>query len=104
MFKSNPYPKDTFTEGYRSLNGGLLIFGLSLVTFAVLIFLFPALIGFLFAAFILMAGAAVLIAAWKMYRFKERLKTFEKEPRPFHGTLRTEGPRYTQRRFTWIIR
>ena len=104
MFTPNTHPKNIFAEGYQSFNRTVLYFGIALVTLAVLIFVYPALIGILFATFILLAGSTVLAAAYRMYRFKKHLESFEKEPRPIFGTLRTEGPRYTHRRFTWIIR
>ena len=45
MFERNPNPKDIFDEGYKTLQKGILLFGGSLVALAILIFLFPALIG-----------------------------------------------------------
>ena len=54
MFERNSYHKDIFDEGYQSLQRGILIFGGSLVALAILFFMFPALIGFIFAAFILL--------------------------------------------------
>jgi len=65
MIERNPN-KDIFDEGYKSLQKGILLFGGSLVVLAILIFLFPALIGYMFAAFILFAGAVVLAVGWKV--------------------------------------
>ncbi len=104
MTQFQNHPKDTFSEWYRSLNGSLMLFGLALVTFAILIFMFPALIGILFAAFIFMIGGTVLWAAWKMHRFKNHINTSNRDGNGFYGTVRTEGPHFTHRRFTWIIR
>jgi len=104
MFNSNNHPKDAFTEWYRSMNGSLFVFGLSLITFAILIFLYPALIGILFAAFILVVGGVVLWGAYRMYRFKKNIETEFQGPSPIRGTVRTEGPHYVHRQITWIIR
>jgi len=64
MFERNPHHKDIFDEGYKSLQKGILLFGGSLVALAILIFMFPALIGFIFAGFILFIGAVVLAVGW----------------------------------------
>ena len=56
MFEHNRDNKDIFEEGYKSLQRGILIFGGSLVALAILIFVFPALIGYMFAGFILFFG------------------------------------------------
>ena len=104
MFERNPYHKDIFEEGYKSLQRGLLIFGGSLVALAILIFMFPALIGFIFAAFILFVGAAILAAGWKVRRFKKHLGSSEEWSKPVSASFRTEGPHYTHRRIFVVMK
>ncbi len=104
MFERNPYHQDLFDEGYKSLQKGILIFGGSLVALAILIFMFPALIGFIFAAFILLAGAAVLAVGWKVWRFKKHLGSSEEWAKPLTATFRTEGPHYTRRRIIVVMK
>ena len=47
MFERHSNNKDIFEEGYKSLQKGILLFGGSLVVLAILIFVFPALIGYI---------------------------------------------------------
>lgn len=104
MFVRNSYNKDIFDEGYKSLQRGILVFGGSLIVLAILIFMFPALIGFIFAAFILFAGAAVLTVGWKVWRFKKHLGSSEEWPKPVTASFKTEGPHYTRRRIFVVMK
>ena len=104
MFERNPDNRDVFEEGYKSLQRGLLIFGGSLVALAILIFTFPALIGFIFAAFILFAGSAILAVGWKVWRFKKHLGSSEEWSRPVTASFRTDGPHYTRRRIIVVMK
>ncbi|MCH8931597.1 MAG: hypothetical protein IH923_00835 [Nitrospinae bacterium] len=104
MFERNPYHKNIFEEGYQSLQRGILIFGGSLVALAILFFMFPALIGFIFAAFILLAGTAVLTVGWKVWRFKQHLGRSEEWAKPMTASFRTEGPHYTRRRIIVVMK
>ena len=104
MFERNPDPKDIFDEGYQTLQKGILLFGGSLVVLAILIFLFPALIGYMFAAFILLAGAAILTVGWKVWRFKKHLGSKEEWSKPVSASFKTEGPHYTKRRIIVVMK
>ncbi len=104
MFERNLHHKDIFDEGYKSLQKGILIFGGSLVALAILIFIFPALIGFIFAAFILFAGAAVLTVGWKVWRLKKHLGSSEEWSKPVTASFKTEGPHYTRRRIFVVMK
>jgi len=103
MFKRNPN-KDIFEEGYKSLQKGILLFGGSLVVLATLIFLFPALIGYMFAAFILFVGAVVLTVGWKIWQFKKHLASSEEWSIPVTASFKTEGPRYARRRIFVVMK
>ncbi len=104
MFDPNSHPRDIFDEGYKTLQKGILIFGGSLVALAILIFLFPALIGYMFAAFILLAGAAILTVGWKVWRLKKRLGSSEEWSKPLTADFKTEGPHYTKRRIIVVMK
>ena len=104
MFERHPDNKDIFEEGYKSLQRGLWLFGGSLVALAILIFTYPALIGYIFAGFILFAGAAILAIGWKVWRFKKHLSDSGEGPKPFKASFRTEGPRYTHRRIFLVMK
>jgi hypothetical protein len=104
MFERNPDNRDIFEEGYKSLQRGLLIFGGSLVALAILIFMFPALIGFIFAGFILFIGATVLAVGWKVWRFKKHLGSSEEWSKPVTASFRTDGPHYTRRRIIVVMK
>ena len=103
MFERHPN-KDIFEEGYKSLQKGILIFGGSLVALAIMIFIFPALIGYMFAGFILFFGAAILAVGWKVWRFKKHLSDSSEGPKPFKASFRTEGPHYTHRRIFVVMK
>ncbi len=104
MFERHHTNKDIFEEGYKSLQRGLWLFGGSLVALAILIFVFPALIGYMFAGFILFFGAVILDVGWKMWRFKKHLSESGEGPKPFKASFRTEGPHYTHRRIFVVMK
>ncbi len=104
MFERNSNHKDIFDEGYKSMQKGILLFGGSLVVLAILIFLFPALIGYMFAAFILLAGATILMVGWKAWRFKKHLDSKEEWSKPMTADFKTEGPHYTKRRIIVVMK
>ena len=104
MFTRNPNPRDIFDEGYKSLQKGILIFGGALVALAILIFMFPALTGYMFAAFILLAGAAILTVGWKVWRFKKHLASSEEWSIPVTASFKTEGPSYKRRRIFVVMK
>jgi len=74
------------------------------VALGILIFTFPALIGFIFATFILFAGASILAVGWKVWRFKKHLENSGEESKPFKASFRTEGPQYTRRRIFVVMK
>ncbi|MCZ6513470.1 MAG: hypothetical protein O6857_06030 [Nitrospinae bacterium] len=104
MFERNPDNRDIFHEGYQSLQKGILLFGGSLVVLAILIFMFPALIGFIFATFILLGGAAILAVGYKVWRLKKHFGSSEEWSKPVTASFRTEGPHYTKRRIIVVMK
>ena len=104
MFSHSNQTKDLFSEGYKTFQRGVLIFGGSLVALALLIFIFPALIGFLVATLILLAGGLFLALGYQAWRFKKHIRTLDFQGEPVSADLRDERPGYYHRKVTWIIR
>ena len=104
MFSQSNQPKDLFSEGYKTFQRGVLIFGGSLVSLAILIFIFPALIGFLIATLILLAGALFLALGYQAWRLKQHIEPLDFQREPVSADIRDERPGYHHRRVTWIIR
>ena len=62
---------DLLFEGHKLLTKSFLFFGFLLVVLAGLIFMFPAIIGMLFAIFIFLAGLFVLVAGYHLWQTKD---------------------------------
>ena len=89
---------DLLLEGHKLLTKSFLIFGFFLVVLAGLIFMFPAIIGLVFAIFIFLAGLFVLAAGYYFRQTKDDqnynlnfldaefnfLKTNYNSPRHYH--------------------
>jgi len=69
-----------FEEGFKAVSRGIVLFGASLVALGLAIFLFPAVIGFLIAAFVLFVGVVALYAGYKVWRFRKHAAEWEVEP------------------------
>ncbi len=68
---------DVFDQSYRSLRTGVLVFGGFLVALGFMIFLFPKLIAFLLASFILLVGLSLLAAGIRIWMWKNSPRPFE---------------------------
>jgi len=102
MFNPRFHPYGGLFESERAFGRSLLLAGASLTAFAALIFMFPELIAFLFAGFILVAGVGFLLAGIRAHRWENSLAA---RPRP-HAD---DDPPYTKapfyrRTFTFILR
>ena len=89
---------DLLFEGHKLLTKSFLIVGFFLVVLAGLIFMFPAIIGMIFAIFIFLAGLFVLVAEYYFWQTKDDqnynlnsldaefnfLKTNYNRPRHYH--------------------
>ncbi|MFQ5673984.1 MAG: hypothetical protein ACE5G9_12930 [Nitrospinales bacterium] len=69
-----------FEEGFKAVSRGIVLFGASLVVLGLAIFFFPAVIGFLIAAFVLFVGIASLYAGYKVWKFRKQVSEWEIEP------------------------
>ncbi|MFQ5481720.1 MAG: hypothetical protein ACE5ER_03085 [Nitrospinaceae bacterium] len=106
MFKFQTKNEDWFSQGYRSLLGGILVLGTALVLLGVLIFAFPELIAFLAAAMILTAGGLFLYWAYQIWKLRKHVETVEVDQphEPLVCEIRGNGPNYAYRRITMIMR
>ena len=68
---------DIIDKAYTSFSRGILFLGSILVALAIAIFIFPALIGIIFAGFILFAGISVLIFAYRLWKMRSQPRPFE---------------------------
>ena len=96
---------DIFDQGYKAFSRGVLALGSVLVALAIAIFIFPALIGFIFAGFILFAGVSALTFAYRLWKLRS-------QPRPFEWTdyssddsidVEVQSPRDAHKRVTFIF-
>ena len=71
MFSHWKNSDDLFTRSYQSLTLGIFYAGSFLILLATLFFVFPALIGILFAAFILLFGIFTLYLGYKFWRLND---------------------------------
>ncbi len=70
---------DIIDQAYTSFSRGILFLGSVLVALAIAIFIFPALIGIIFAGFILFAGISVLTFAYRLWKLRSQPRPFEWE-------------------------
>ena len=89
---------DLLFEGHKLLTKNFLFFGFFLVALAGLIFMFPTIIGMVFAIFIFLTGLFVLVAGYYFWQTKDDqnynlnsldaeiyfLKTNYNRPRHYH--------------------
>ncbi len=104
MYGTWNFSDNLFTQGHKSLTRGLVLFGAFLVALAVMIFLFPALIGFIFAAFILLAVLFALFTGYKIWKLRDRIQTGEWMEEPVVTTYRSVSPRGYYRRTVFIVK
>ena len=80
MFKNNFTSLDSlFSEGHKLATKSILFFGFFLVMSAVLFFMFPAIIGTLFAIFIFLTGFFILIVGY-YFRQAKTEKSYNLDP------------------------
>ncbi len=99
------HSNDIIDQGYKSLRRGVFFTGAFLTALAVLIFVFPTLIAFLIAFFILFAGVSALVLSYRIWKLKD-------QPRPIEWVDEMDDPPFQQdapgrvqrRRITFIMR
>ncbi len=103
MFQKNN-SANPILQGIQSVNLGIWGFGFALITFATLLFLFPALIGYIFATLIFFIGVTVLYLGFRFWQFKNHLKEWEVKNIPTITKIKTDGPNFSHRRVTIVMR
>jgi len=87
---------DLLFVGHKLLTKSLLFFGFFLVVLAGLIFMFPAIIGVLFAIFIFLAGIFILMSGYCIWR----AKTFQIDnPSSLNSEFNFIEPTYNRHRY-----
>ena len=96
---------DIFDQGYKAFSRGILALGSVLVALAIAIFIFPALIGIIFAGFILFAGISVLMFAYRLWKMRSQPRPFEWEDYSADDPIDVEvkAPGHVHKRVTFII-
>ena len=87
---------DLLSEGHKLVTKSILFFGIFLVILAGLIFIFPAIIGTLFAIFILLAGLVALVTGYQLWQTKAN-KSYNLNP--FYTEFNFIKSRYNRPRY-----
>ena len=94
MFKDEfEFLQDLLSEGHKLVTKSILFFGFFLVILSGLIFIFPAIIGTLFAIFILLAGLVALVTGYQLWQTKAN-KSYNLNP--FYTECNFIKPRYNR--------
>jgi hypothetical protein len=95
---------DIFDQGYKALRKGVLVFGLFFTTLGILIFMFPKLVAYMFAFFILTVGVGGLLMGYRIWKLRNEARPFEWENEPFQTSVHAETPASHRRTITFIMR
>ena len=87
---------DLLSEGHKLVTKSILFFGFFLVILAGLILMFPAIIGTLFAIFILLAGLIALVTGYYFWQIKADKSD---NLNPFCTEFNFIKPRYNRPRY-----
>ena len=95
---------DIFDQGYKALRKGVLLFGLFFTALGILIFLFPKLIAYIFAFFILTAGIFGLLLGYRIWKLRNQARPFDWQNESFKNPVDVETPASHRRTITFIMR
>jgi len=98
------HSNDIFDQGYKALRKGVLLFGLFFTTLGILIFLFPKLIAYIFAFFILTAGIFGLLLGYRIWKLRNQARPFDWQNEPFKNPVDVDTPASHRRTITFIMR
>ncbi len=98
------YTNDIFDQGYKALRNSTFLFSAVMIGLGILIFMFPQLIAFMIAAFILFLGVSALVIGYKIWKLKNTARPFEWEEEQVFEPEDVEGHRHSQKRITFIMR
>ncbi len=98
------HSNDIFDQGYKALRKGVLLFGLFFTTLGILIFMFPKLIAYMFAFFILFTGIFGLLLGYRIWKLRNEARPFDWKNEPFKTSVNAETPASHRRTITFIMR
>lgn len=104
MLNSDINSRDIFLDGYKALLRWIWIFGGTMVLLGLLIFLFPALIGFMIAGVILFVGMVALYWGYHVWKFRKHMDHLEVSREPFFAEMDFEQPRYYHRKIHIVVK
>jgi len=95
---------DIFDQGYKTLRKGVLLFGLFFTALGIMIFMFPKLIAYIFAFFILTAGIFGLLLGYRIWKLRNQARPFDWVDDPLKSQVDVETPASHRRTITFIMR
>ncbi len=104
MLNTWGHSNDIFDQGYKALRTGALLFGVFFTVLGILIFMFPKLIAFMFAFFILFTGISGLLFGYRIWKLQNKVRPFEWEDEPLKTHIEVESPKSYRKTITFIMR
>lgn len=104
MINTWGHSNDIFDQGYKALRKGILLIGAFFTGLGVLIFMFPKLIAFIFAFFILFTGISALMFGYRIWKLQNQARPFDWEEEPLKTHIEVESPESYRRTITFIVR
>ncbi len=98
------HTNDIFDQGYKAVRKSVLLFGIFFTALGVLIFMFPKLIAYIFAFFILTTGIVGLLIGYKIWKLQNQTRPFDWENEPLKTQVNGETPESYPRTITFIMR
>ena len=95
---------DIFDQGYKALRKGVLLFGLFFTALGIMIFMFPKLIAYMVAFFILSVGIFGLMLGYRIWKLRNQARPFDWENEPLKTQVEVETPTSYRRTITFILR
>lgn len=98
------HSNDIFDQGYKAVRKSVLLFGLFFTALGILIFMFPKLIAYMVAFFILTVGIFGLILGYRIWKLRNQARPFNWEDEPLKTNIEVETPESYRRTITFIMR
>lgn len=98
------HSNDIFDQGYKAVRKSVLLFGLFFTALGILIFMFPKLIAYMFAFFILTAGVFGLTMGYRIWKLQNQARPFDWVDEPIKTNVEVENPESTRKTITFIMR
>ena len=95
---------DLFDQGYKALRKGVLLLGLFFSVLGIAIFMFPKLIAYIFAFFILFTGIFGLMLGYRIWKLQNHARPFDWVEEPLKTQVDVEPPSSYRRTISFIVR